>query len=215
MGTGQGGTGGIPGASLGGPLDALPARGQPPDGANRPRPEINPGQGRWLQKIWRLVWRGGGCQQGFGHRPVCLNSSLRPNRTRNPIGTECPDYPAPLPHHRGTPARRAMLPGMHIPRLAREAGLAWGCGERAHPVLSSNHLESSSAQVNRWPPPRGRGPPDHLLAARARRNPPTRGNPLICPTSPSNLERSAVSPATHTVGGPGGPPSPLPPQPRE
>jgi len=31
-------------------LDALPARGQPPDGANRPRPEINPEQGRWLQK---------------------------------------------------------------------------------------------------------------------------------------------------------------------
>jgi hypothetical protein len=31
-------------------LDALPARGQPPDGAYRPRPEINPEQGRWLQK---------------------------------------------------------------------------------------------------------------------------------------------------------------------
>jgi hypothetical protein len=39
-GTGQGGTGGIPGTSRGGPLDALPARGQPPDGADRPRPGI-------------------------------------------------------------------------------------------------------------------------------------------------------------------------------
>jgi hypothetical protein len=48
-------------------LDALPARGQPPDGADRPRPGINPGQGRWLQKIWGLVWRGGGCQQCFGY----------------------------------------------------------------------------------------------------------------------------------------------------
>jgi hypothetical protein len=35
----------------------------------------------------------------------------------------------PLPHHRGTPARRAINPGMHIPRLAREAGLARGCDE--------------------------------------------------------------------------------------
>jgi len=29
-----------------------------------------------------------------------------------------------------------MLPGMRIPRLDPEAGLARGCGERAHPVLS-------------------------------------------------------------------------------
>jgi len=96
---------------------------------------------------------------------------------------------------------------MHIPRLAREAGLAWGCDERAHQESSSNHQKLSSARRTASPPPgvffRGRGSPDHLLAAGARRNPPTRGHPLICPTSPSKLERSAVSPATHTVGGPG------------
>jgi hypothetical protein len=45
-------------------------------------------------------------------------------------------YPAPSPP--GAPARRAMLPGMLIPRLAREAGLARGCGKRAHRELSSN-----------------------------------------------------------------------------
>jgi hypothetical protein len=53
-------------------------------------------------------------------------------------------------------------------------------------------------------------------SGRGSKEPSARRDPLICPTSPSNyLERSAVSPATHTVGGPGGPPSPLPPQPRE
>jgi len=41
------------------PNAPTPARGQPPDGAYRPRPGINPEQGRWLQKrVWRLVWRG-------------------------------------------------------------------------------------------------------------------------------------------------------------
>jgi hypothetical protein len=35
-----------------------------------------------------------------------------------------------LPHRRGTPARRAIIPGMLIPRLAREAGLARGCDEK-------------------------------------------------------------------------------------
>jgi hypothetical protein len=71
-------------------------------------------------------------------------------------------------HHRGTPARRAVNPGMHIPRLAREAGLARGCGERAHQESSSKHQRSSSARRTASPPTGyslGPRPPDHLLAA--------------------------------------------------
>ena len=56
-GNGPGWDGRNPGTSFGGPLDTLPARGQPPDGAYRPRPEINPEQGRWLQKNRRGVCR--------------------------------------------------------------------------------------------------------------------------------------------------------------
>jgi len=88
----------------------------------------------------------------LSERLIHLNSSLHPNRTRDPIGTECPDYPAPLPHHRGTPAHRAIIPGMPIPRLDPEAGLARGCGERAHQKLSSKHRKSSSARRTASPP---------------------------------------------------------------
>jgi hypothetical protein len=55
----------------------------------------------------------------------------------------------------------------------------------------------------------GRGSPDYLLAAGAQRAS-TRRDPLICPASPppcphprANRGRSAVSPATRPVGGPG------------
>jgi hypothetical protein len=81
---------------------------------------------------------------------------------------------------------------------------------RYYPV---NHQNSSSARRTASPPHgvffRGRGSPDHLLAAGAQRTS-TRRDPLICPTSPPHAltrgrqrGRSAVSPATHTVGGPG------------
>ena len=123
----------------------------------------------------------------FGRYPVCLKSSLHPNRTRGILWDGCLDYPAPLPHHRGTPARRAVRPGMPIPRLDPEAGLARGCGERAHQESSSKHQRSSSARRTASPPPgvffRGRGSPDCLLAAGARRTS-ARRDPLICPTSP-------------------------------
>jgi hypothetical protein len=54
-----------------------------------------------------------------------------------------------LPHHRGTPARRAMLPSMPVPRLDPEAGLARGCGEGTHPVLSSKSSEFIECPENR------------------------------------------------------------------
>jgi hypothetical protein len=41
---------------------------------------------------------------------------------------------------------------MHIPRLAREAGLARGCGERAHRELSSKHQKASIARRTASPP---------------------------------------------------------------
>jgi len=79
----------------------------------------------------------------YSERLIRLNSSLHPNRTLGSYGTECLDYPAPLPRHRGTPARRAIIPGMPIPRLDPEAGLARGCGEeeeriRNYPVNIGN-----------------------------------------------------------------------------
>jgi hypothetical protein len=48
--------------------------------------------------------------------------------------------PAPLHHRRGTPARRAMLPGMPTPRLDPEAGLARGCGEEGERVRNCQKL---------------------------------------------------------------------------
>jgi hypothetical protein len=48
--------------------------------------------------------------------------------------------PAPLRHRRGTPARRAMLPGMPIPRLDPEAGLARGCGGEGERVRNCQKL---------------------------------------------------------------------------
>jgi hypothetical protein len=40
---------------------------------------------------------------------------------------------------------------MHIPRLAREAGLAWGCGEEEERIknYSSNHLIIVECPENR------------------------------------------------------------------
>jgi hypothetical protein len=76
---------------------AHPARGQPPDGAYRPRPEINPEQGRWLQKIGKGVGLEGrrlsAGFRSFSERLIHLKnySSLRSNRTRNPTGMECLD----------------------------------------------------------------------------------------------------------------------------
>jgi hypothetical protein len=73
-----------------------------------------------------------------------------------------------LPHQRGTPARRAVIPGMPIPRLDPEAGLARGCGEGAHQESSSKRQNSSSAQRTASPPTGysfGPRPLDHLLAA--------------------------------------------------
>jgi hypothetical protein len=35
--------------------------------------------------------------RSFSERLIHLNLSLHPNKTRNPTGTECPDYPAPSP----------------------------------------------------------------------------------------------------------------------
>jgi len=57
---------------------------------------------------------------------------------------------------------------MPIPRLDPEAGLAWGCGERAHRESSSKHQNSSSARRTASPPTGysfGPRSPDRLLAA--------------------------------------------------
>jgi hypothetical protein len=135
----------------------------------------------------------------FSERLIHLNSSsLRPNRSRNPIGTERLDYPAPLPRHRGTPARRAILPSMPIPRLDPEAGLARGCGERAHQESSSNYLVIVKCPESRLPPCRGiLRPPLSGNGKCSRRAAALRA---VCwrrgnPSSPSISERSAVSPA--------------------
>jgi hypothetical protein len=110
--------------------------------------------------------RGGGCQQCFRYlsnsfESVCsipIGPGILLGRSVQII---------PLPHHRGTPARRAIYPGMHIPRLAREAGLAWGCGERAHQE-SSSFIRICQVPGEPPAPPTGYSfgprPPDHLLA---------------------------------------------------
>jgi len=203
-------------------LDALPARGQPQTEPTGPARRLTPSRAGGFKKSSRGL-KERRLSAGFrtlSERLIRLKSFLHPDRTREILWDGVARL-ATLPHHRGTPARRAMLPGMHIPRLAREAGLARGCGERAHQESSSNHQKSSSARRTASPPPGvfaairpGPRLPRQPAGGRGSKDPPTRGHPLICPTSPSNLERSAVSPATHTVGGPGGPPSPLPPQQR-
>jgi hypothetical protein len=116
---------------------------------------------RWVSSKILLIF-------GLFERLIRLNSSLHPNRTRDSTGTERLNYPAPLPHHRGTPARRAIDPGMPIPRLDPEAGLARGCGERAHLKMSSKHQKLSSVGEPLAPHTGysfGPRPPDRLLAA--------------------------------------------------
>jgi hypothetical protein len=110
---------------------------------------------------------------------------------------------------------------MHIPRLAREAGLARGCGERAHPELSSKSSEFVKCPENRQPPTRGicghkarAAAPQTTCWRQGLKGPSNKRAPPHLPFPLRNCGRSAVSPATHPVGGPGGPPSPLSPQQR-
>jgi hypothetical protein len=157
----------------------------------------------------------------FGRYPIFLNSSLHPDRTLGSYGTECLDYLTPLPHHRGTPARRAIRPGMPIPRLDPEAGLAWGCGEEEERVRNCQKLPV----IVKYPgkplaPTQGPRPPGPPAGGRARE---PVGLPFIA-LSPHNTVRvMAVSPAPlpgggvlhrcrsspHTLPGAGHPPPPL------
>ena len=138
----------------------------------------------------------------YSERLIRLNSSLHPNRTLGSYGTECLDYPAPLPRHRGTPARRAIIPGMPIPRLDPEAGLARGCGEEEErinncPVNIRDYRVPGEPLAPRRGIPSGRGSPDHSW----RQGSGADGLPFICPF-PSKLERSAVSPAPRREAAP-------------
>jgi len=120
---------------------------------------------------------------------------------------------APLPHHRGTPARRALFPGMPIPRLDPEAGLAWGCSVGEERVRNCQKLPVIvKCPENRLPPWRGiSGPlagisPGGDVAAGPRLSgPPAGGGETLFPL---HMERSAVSPAPWRKAGPAGAPSP-------
>jgi hypothetical protein len=139
----------------------------------------------------------------FGYHLVHRESSLHPDRTLGSYGTERPDYPAPLPHHRGTPARRAIIPSMRIPRLDPEAGLARGCGEeeeriKNHPVNIRYCQVPGEPLAPRRGIPSGRGPPDYLLAAGLG----SRRLTLHPPFPLRNCGRSAVSPAPRREAAP-------------
>jgi hypothetical protein len=95
--------------------------------------------------------------------------------------------------------------------LDPEAGLARGCGERAHQESSSKHLVIVECPENRQPPTRG------ICGRKARaaalqttcwrqglKGPSNKRAPPHLPFPLRNCGRSAVSPATHPVGGPGG-----------
>jgi hypothetical protein len=107
--------------------------------------------------------------------------------------------PAPPHHRRGTPARRAMLPGMPIPRLDPEAGLARGYGGEGERVRNCQKLPVIvKCPESRLPPCRGILRPPlsgngkcSRRAAALRATCWRRGNPLF----PLHMERSAVSPA--------------------
>jgi hypothetical protein len=150
----------------------------------------------------------------FSERLIRLNSSLHPNRTLGSYGTECLDYPAQLPHRRGTPARRAVRPGMHIPRLAREAGLARGCGEEKErinnrPVIVSNCQVPGEPLAPHPGYSFGAAAPQTTHGGRGSKDLHPEGPPHLphfpsaCPHTKANRGRSAVSPATRPVGGPG------------
>jgi hypothetical protein len=90
-----------------------------------------------------------------------------------------------------------MLPGMHIPRLAREAGLARGCGEeeertKNHPVNVRNHRVPGEPLAPLAGYSFGPRSPDRLLAAGL-------GSLAAYPSSPFPLQLiggiMAVSPA--------------------
>jgi hypothetical protein len=101
----------------------------------------------------------------------------------------------------GDPCTPRHHPGYAHPPLDPEAGLARGCGERAHPELSSNHQKSSSAR-------RTASPPGGVFFRAAASGPPAGGRarePAACPSSSFPLQLiggiMAVSPAPLAGGG--------------
>jgi hypothetical protein len=119
----------------------------------------------------------------LSERLIHQNSSLHPDRTRNPSGTECLAYPAPLPHHRGTPARRAILPGMPIPYWTRRPALPGDMvRERIqyYPVNVRNHQVPGKPLAPRRGIPSGRGSPDHSWR-QGLKGPPPGGTPSSAP----------------------------------
>jgi hypothetical protein len=101
----------------------------------------------------------------------------------------------------GDPCTPRHHPGYAYPPLDPEAGLAWGCGERAHQESSSKHRRLSSARRTASPPTGysfGPRSPDRLLAAGLG----SRRLTLHPPFPLRNRGRSAVSPAPRREAAP-------------
>jgi hypothetical protein len=93
-----------------------------------------------------------------------------------------------LPHHRGTPARRAIIPGMRIPRLDPEAGLAWGCGEEEERVRNCQKLPVIVKCPGKpLAPTQGPRPPGPPAGGRGSKEPSNQREPPHLPRFPLQL----------------------------